>query len=150
GFVVTAAGAVVGFNLADFAAPVQTAFDPGAGAAVRAVGLDGGNLVVAEEGGAVELLRPDPVTGAYGVAGGVTPPGGCPPDPSALEVLRNGSELEALVASTGSDQVFVFGGLEGSPSFSPPPPQAGLEVAGLEVRSEGQPSSTPEAPLVLV
>jgi hypothetical protein len=157
----------VGVLTGDSVTPLATGSP---GEVVDAVGVrpSDGDLVAAFQGGTVELLHPDPATGAFDLAGTLTPLDGVPSDPSALAVLDNG---EVLVTSAGEDQLFVFG-LEASPELpsepsslkptpepvvilpGPAPESQGPEVVTLpESPPQGpvaETAPTPETPFVLV
>jgi hypothetical protein len=132
GVVATGDGRLVGFDLANFAATVQTVFVPPPGRGVTAVGaLADGRLVAAEEGGAVVLLEPGP--GPFFQASEFLEPlTGIPSDPSALVVLEVQPVPQVLVTGAGQDRVYLFEPLSGSllpapePGPSLPPLPTGL------------------------
>jgi hypothetical protein len=114
--------------------------------------LPDGDLVAAFQGGTVERLHLNPLTGTYGFEGTLTPLDGLPPDPSALAVLETASGPEVLVTSAGEDQLFIFevpGLVEVTPEFEGPPviPLPELLPPAGPVAESTVPS---EAPLVLV
>ena len=105
GYVVTAAGELVRFDLNDLSAGVAVAFSGQKVLADEA--LANGQVVVALAGGDVKVLTPN---GALlSIAADLRPQGGVPEDLSSLQILQtSGGGLEALVSSQGSDTVFVF------------------------------------------
>ncbi|WP_020468819.1 FG-GAP repeat domain-containing protein [Zavarzinella formosa] len=102
--------------------PVGDVFDGGGIREINA--LSDGRLVAYRDDG-VEVLSADS-NGLYHSGLELAPLTGIPSEPTALEVLETQSGFRALVASAGSDQLFVFDlpvsqgvGLEGSPTESP-------------------------------
>lgn len=98
--------------------PAGAAFAVG----VRAVdALSDGRLVAYRDGG-VELLAPD-AAGVFQSVADLAPLTGIPSEPTALEVLETQSGFRVLVATAGSDQLFVFdvppADLDGPPADSP-------------------------------
>jgi hypothetical protein len=105
GYVVTASGDLVRFDLSDPSAGAKVVF---AGHHVLAdEALSSGQVVVALAGGAVDVLTPE--GDSLSVAADLQPQGGVPVASSALEIIQtSGGQLEALVSSQGSNTVFVF------------------------------------------
>ena len=111
GYVATASGELVRFDLNDLGAGATVAFSDEKVLAVEA--LASGQVVVALAGGDVKVLTPHGAT--LSVAADLRPQGGVPADLSSLQILQtSGGGLEALVSSQGSDTVFVFA-LSGGP-----------------------------------
>jgi FG-GAP-like repeat len=105
GYVVTADGELVRFDLGDIAEDAEVVFSSQRVLAVEA--LASGQVVVALAGGAVKVLTPQ--GDSLSVAADLMPQGGVPELSSSLEILQtSGGQLEALVSSQGSDTVFVF------------------------------------------
>jgi hypothetical protein len=149
GVVPMAAGDLVGFDLDHFAATVTTAFAPPAGEEVRAVqALPDGRLVVAEQGGTVALLGPEPGSALYTPLAELAPLTGVPDEPSALAVLENGDE--ALVTSAGEDHLFVFGLGQGGPAPPGAPEAPAISLASPPAAPVPEATAPGEAPLVLV
>jgi hypothetical protein len=123
GIVATADGRLIGFDLGNFAASVDTVFAPLEGVAA-AEALADGDVVAALDGGEVVDLAPSGsglvVDRTFQALTGI------PSDPSALVVLQSASALQVLVTNAGGDRVFVFGipGLPESPAL--PPAQAAV------------------------
>jgi FG-GAP-like repeat len=105
GYVVTAAGELVRFDLNDLSAGAAVAFSAQRVLADEA--LANGQVVVALAGGDVKVLTPHGAS--LSVSADLRPQGGVPADLSSLQILQtSGGGLEALVSSQGSDTVFVF------------------------------------------
>jgi hypothetical protein len=154
GVVPAADGRLIGFDLSNFAATVGTVFTPPARQGVAAVqALDNGNLVVAEQGGTVELLGLNPGSSLYEPVETFTPLTGVPSNPSALAVLENASEV--VVTGQGDDQLFVFGLAPGGPltlvpTAASPTPDIPLPPFSVAVNPVPEPSAPTAAPLALV
>jgi hypothetical protein len=150
GVVPTATGQLFGVNLNTLTVTPRPIFTPPPGAGVAAVqALPNGDLVVAEEGGTVQLLAPGPGSAAFDVVETFEPLTGIPSEPSALAVLEDGSEV--LVTNQGQDQLFVFG-LPGSASAGSLSSVQGFALPPLAVASSpvAEASSPAEAPLAVV
>jgi hypothetical protein len=152
GVAATTDGRLVGFNLNTSTA--DTVFTPPPGAGVAAVQpLPNGDLVVAEQGGTVEMLALNAGSSAYQPVADFESLTGLPPsEPSALAVLESG---EVLVTNEGEDQLFVFGlaSPSGGPTVgvpSPVPSSIVLPVQAVAANAVAEPSSPREAPLALV
>jgi len=128
GVLTTGDGRLVAFNLDDFAATVRTVFLPGPGEGVTAEAtLPNGELVAAEQDGAVVLLEQGPGSSFFQTAQSLTGLTGTPADPSALAVLETQAGLQVYVTSAGQDGVYLFvplpgALLPGSPSGPTLPP----------------------------
>jgi hypothetical protein len=150
GVVPTATGQLFGVNLTTLTVTPRPVFTPPNGAGVAAVQeLSGGDVVVAEEGGGVEMLAPGAGSGPFEVVETFVPLTGIPSEPSALAVLEDGAEV--LVTNQGQDQLFVFG-LPGSASAGSLSSVQGFALPPLAVASSpvAEASSPAEAPLAVV
>jgi hypothetical protein len=146
GVVAATDGRLLGFDLNSGAHP--TLFTPPPGEEVSAVGFDPntGNVVVAEQGGTVQVLQLNAEDTAAAVVETLTPLTGIPSDPSALDVLETALGLQVLVTNAGSDQVFVFG-----TSLAAPLTAQELTLPGLPPGGPIAEASSPtEAPLTVV
>jgi hypothetical protein len=130
-------------NMNDLSAGVQFVSAP---AGIAAVTPMNGALVAALDNGLVDVLQFDPSLGAF------TPvlqlnslSGALPPNPTDITVLPTAGGFEALVATAGSDQLFVFGleppGSESAPFLSEQGPSGGTQTTA---------APPTEAPLVLI
>jgi hypothetical protein len=147
GVVPTGTGQLFGVNLNTLTVTPQPVFAPPAGEGVAAVqALADGDLVVAEEGGGVQLLAPGPGAAQYEPVQTYAALTGIPSEPSALAVLADG---DVLVTSEGTDQLFVFGvaapGLPASPAQAVVLPELAVPAAPV-----AEPSAPGGAPLALV
>jgi hypothetical protein len=158
GVVPTADGRLFGINLNTFRASSSPVFAPPSGQGVAAVqALANGKLVVAEQGGTVELLGLNAASSAYEPLAVFMPLTGIPSDPSALAVLESG---QVLVTNEGEDQLFVFGlAPSGAPGGAVLPGVSLARATAAEILLPPQkvavnpvvePSSPREAPLALV
>lgn len=105
GYVVTAGGELVRFDLDDPTAPARVVFS---GQNVQAVdALPSGQVVVALAGGTVKVLTPD--GDSLSVVAELQTKGAAPELSSSLQIIQtSGGQIEAFVSSQGSDTVFVF------------------------------------------
>ncbi len=113
GYVVTAGGDLVRFNLNDPASGATGVYS--ARPVVAAQALANGQLVVAFADGAVSLL--DAQGNGLDVESELQAQGGIPTSPSAIQVVsRSSGNFDVLVSSEGSDTIFVFaaGGAAGT------------------------------------
>jgi hypothetical protein len=137
GVAVTAAGALVGFNLNNLGAGASVLFAPAEQVLAAGV-LPDGDVVAAEAGGLLALLAP--VANGFEMTQSLIPLTGVPQEPSALAVLETASGLQVLVTSAGQDTIFVFAPQPQSPEI--PGPAAPAQPVSV-------PSALAEAPLVL-
>jgi hypothetical protein len=115
GVLATGDGRLIAFNLEDFAATVRTVFLPGPGEEITAEAtLPNGELVAAEQDGAVVLLEQGPGSSFFQTALNLTGLTGTPSDPSALAVLETQAGLQVYVTSAGQDGVYLFVPLPGA------------------------------------
>ncbi len=105
GYVVTAGGDLVRFNLRDPSAGAVVAFSGGQVLAAQA--LSNGQVVVALADGDVSLLNP--VGNGLEVASVLEAEGGIAALPSTLDVVSKANgQFDVLVSSQGSDTIFVY------------------------------------------
>jgi hypothetical protein len=151
--VLAAGGQLLAFNLNNLAEAVRTVFAPPPGQGVAAVQpLPNGDLVVAEQGGTVQMLALQPDSGLFEPVATYEPLTGIPSEPSALAVLDSG---DVLVTNQGQDQLFVFGLAASGPGPAPGLPFAParavvLPALVLPANPVAESSAPSEAPLALV
>ena len=125
GYVVTAGGDLLRFNLSSAGAGAAVAYSGQQVVAAQAVAS--GQVLVALADGGVDLLQPQ--GNALTVESVLQAQGGVPALPSAIDVVNKpGGQLNVLVSSEGSDNIFVFsqaaasvGGGGALPGSSSPP-----------------------------
>ncbi len=105
GYDVTASGELVRFDLSNPSGGSEVVFSGQQVVAAQAVA--GGQVVAAFAGGGVDLLEPRGNTLA--VESILQAQGGVPAAPSTIDVVtKPGGQLNVLVSSEGSDNIFVF------------------------------------------
>jgi hypothetical protein len=141
GYVVTAGGDLVRFNLSSAGADTSVVYSGQQVVAAQAVAS--GQVVVALDDGDVELLQPQ--GNALTVESVLQAQGGVPASPSAIDVVNKpGGQLNVLVSSEGSDNIFVFsqvaaseGGGGALPGGSSPPALNLVQTPTLSSASAG-------------
>jgi hypothetical protein len=108
-----------------------------------------GHLIVAEQGGSVQMLAPGPDALSLEAVATFVPLTGIPSEPSALAVLEDGREV--LVTNQGQDQLFVFGlSVPGSPGGLTSVQAFALPPQVVSATPVAEPSAPVEAPLAVV
>jgi hypothetical protein len=141
GYVVTAGGDLVRFNQLSSGTGASVVYSGQQVEAAQA--LANGQVVVALANGAVDLLQPH--GSGLTLVSVLQSHGGVPALPSAIDVVsKPGGEVNVLVSSEGSDQLFVFTQVESTlegggalPGGSSPPALNLVQTPALASASQG-------------